>query len=252
MKKVIMIQPDIAILDADIIAYKAACWAESNKASLQDLESRLDFDVKYWTPPGLSRKILAFSCKRDDNFRKDYWPSYKNNRVGKPSPSLLPVCKKILEAKHKSVVKPRLEADDLLGIGMGSHKMIGVSLDKDLMSCPGWFWNPDKMDFPVLLSQESADYAFHKQWLMGDSTDNIPGIPKIGKVKAERFLSGERPVNYTSLVLKLYEEKNLDLDYCMSQARCVRILRYGEWDKASETMLPWEPNWALTPESKRN
>lgn len=247
-----MNQPDIAILDADIIAYKAACWAESNQASLEELEKRLDFDVEYWTPPGLSRKVLAFSCSRKDNFRKDFWPLYKDNRTGKPSPTLLPMCKKILEAKHKTVTRPRLEADDLLGIGMGSYKMIGVSLDKDLMSCPGWFWNPDKMDFPSLISENAADYWFHKQWIMGDSTDNIPGIPKIGKVKADKYLKDVSPINYTPYVLKFYEDRGLDLDYCLSQARCVRILRYNEWDSETEKALLWEPSWALTPESKRN
>ena len=247
-----MTTPDIAILDADIIAYKAACWATTNEATLNQLQDRLKFDVEYWTPPGLSRRVLAFSCSRVDNYRKDYWPTYKDNREGKPAPPLLGLCKKILSSCDKVIQKPRLEADDLIGIGMGTMTMIGVSLDKDLMSCPGWFWNPDKMDFPMLISQDIADYCFHKQWLMGDSTDNIPGIPKIGKVKAERYLKDVSPSNRTALVMKLYEEKDLDLAYCLSQARCVRILRLGEWDKTTGKHVPWCPSWALTPESKRN
>ena len=244
--------PDMSILDADIIAYKAACWAEANSATLVEIQERLSFDVDYWTPPGLSRRILAFSCSRKDNFRKDFWPSYKDNRKGKPSPTLLPVCKKILCDNNDSVEKPRLEADDIIGIGMGSYTMIGVSLDKDLMTCPGWFWNPEKMDFPRLVSVETADYCFHKQWLMGDSTDNIPGIPKVGKVKATKLLDKVAPFNRTAIVMKAYEDKELDLDYCLSQARCVRILRNGEWDKATNQVIPWTPKWALTPESKRN
>lgn len=251
-KKVMMTVPDIAILDADIIAYKAACWAESNQVSLSQLKDRLDFDVEFWTPPGLSRVILAFSCSREKNFRKDHWPTYKDNRKGKPAPPLLLACKKMLSASFKTVQKPRLEADDLIGIGMGTMTMIGVSLDKDLMSCPGWFWNPDKMDFPMLISEDVADYSFHNQWLMGDSTDNIPGIPKIGKVKAAKYLKDISPANRTALVMKLYEEKELTLDYCLSQARCVRILRAGEWDKETGKHVPWCPSWALTTESKRN
>ena len=244
--------PDIAILDADIIAYKAACWAESNNASLSALSDRLEFDVNYWTPPGLSRKILAFSCPRKDNFRKKIWPSYKDNRKGKPSPKFLPICKKILCSNNITTERPTLEADDIIGLGMGSMKMIGVSLDKDLMTCPGWFWNPEKMDFPKLISVETADYWFHRQWLMGDSTDNIPGIPKIGKVKSENLLKDVSPANRTPTVLKLYEDKGLDLDYCLSQARCVRILRHGEWNKETKEISLWSPSWALTPESKRN
>ena len=244
--------PETAILDADIIAYKAACWADTNKASINSLNERLEFDVNYWTPPGLSRRILAFSCSRKDNFRRAFWPSYKENREGKPKPKHLSLCKEILTSTEKTIHRDGLEADDIIGLGMGSMTMIGVSLDKDLMTCPGWFWNPEKMDFPKLVSVETADYWFHKQWLMGDSTDNIPGIPKIGKVKAGRFLEGVSPANRTPFVMKLYEEKGLDLDYCLAQARCVRILRYSEWDKEAKTPILWTPEWALTPESKRN
>lgn len=244
--------PDTALLDADIIAYKAACWADSNNASVKNLLERLIFDVKYWTPPGIHKSILAFSCSRASNFRKDHWPSYKDNRKGKPSPSFLPVCKDILMSKYSHVERDRLEADDLLGIGMSSETVIGVSLDKDLMSCPGWFWNPDKMDFPCYISKQSADYWFHKQWLMGDSTDNIPGIPKVGKVKASKILDAASPTNWGPVVMKNYEEKGFDLDYCLSQARCVRILRDGEWDKQTGIPQAWAPEWTLTPESKRD
>lgn len=249
--------PDIAILDADIIAYKAACWAESSGSEPEFLD-RLRADMNYWTPPGLSRTILAFSCSRDDNYRKDYWPSYKENRSGKPKPKYLSVMKEMLcqlaekEFDSRVVTKPRLEADDLIGIGMSSYTMVGVSLDKDLRSCPGWYWNPDKIDFPIFITDEYADRWFHKQWLMGDSTDHIPGIPKVGPVKADKLLDKEKPFNWTALVMAEYEKKGLDLDYCLAQARCVRILRDGEWDRETETHIPWSPDWALTPESKRD
>ena len=253
--------PDIAILDADIIAYKAACWAEAteeDKESKDLFADRLRTDLAYWTPPGVHRILLAFSCRREDNFRRDYWPSYKENRSGKPKPRYLPLMiemlSKLAENEHNGrvITKPRLEADDLIGIGMSSNTMIGVSLDKDLRSCPGWFWNPEKIDFPIYITDEHADRWFHKQWLMGDSTDHIPGIPKVGPVKADKILDQTSYANWTALVMAQYEQKELDYDYCMAQARCVRILRDGEWDRETETHIPWSPDWALTPESKRD
>jgi len=243
MKKTEM--PDIAILDADIIAYKAACWAEAHSSSLSDIKDRLSFDVNYWTPPGLSRRMLAFSCSRQDNYRKDYWPSYKENRTGKPRPKFLEVCQKILQETEQTVALPRLEADDIVGIGMSSGTMIGVSLDKDLKSCPGWYWNPEKLDFPIFINEITANLWFHKQWLMGDSTDHIPGIPKIGPVKAQKLLDSVTHVNWTPLVLHEYEKRGFDLDYCLAQARCVRILRDGEWDKETKVHVPWSPCWGV-------
>jgi len=251
--------PDIAILDADIIIYKAACWAEAQHITSEDqLRDRLRTDLNYWTPPNLHRIILAFSCSRSDNFRKDFWPKYKENRNNKEKPVYLKQAKEIVsqlavdEFNSRVVTKPRLEADDLIGIGMSSNTMIGVSLDKDIRSCPGWYWNPEKTDFPTLITQNNADYWFHKQWLMGDSTDNIPGIPKVGPVKASKLLDSCNPNSWTSLVLSEYSKKGLSYDYCLAQARCVRILRNGDWDKANQTHLPWSPEKALTPESKRD
>ena len=237
--------PDVAILDADIIAYKAACWAE---ATLDDRESeeagfeeRINADLSFWTPPGVSRILLAFSCSREDNYRRDFWPDYKMNRAGKPKPRYLGRMKEILCDKAHVVERPRLEADDIIGLGMSSMLMVGVSLDKDLRSCPGWYFNPDKIDFPVLLSQEYADEWFHKQWLMGDSTDHIPGIPKVGPVKAQKMLDSTRSDNWSSMVMAEYEKRGFDYDYCMAQARCVRILRYKEWDKDKEEPILWSP-----------
>lgn len=246
--------PDVAILDADIIVYKAACWADNQEEpnNLDRLNDRLNADLDYWTPPGVSRILLAFSCSREDNFRKDYWPSYKENRANKPKPKYLNVLKEIISTKALVVERPRLEADDLIGIGMGSGTMIGVSLDKDLASCPGWYYNPDKTDFPLLLSQTQADRWFHKQWLMGDSTDHIPGIPKVGPVKADKILDSTTPENWTPLVMTEYEKRGFDLDYCLAQARCVRILRDNEWNKETCEHVPWTPEWTLTPESKRD
>lgn len=251
--------PDIAVLDADIIIYKAACWAEKDEEMTDEkLTERLRADLHYWTPPGLHRIILAFSCSRSDNFRRDFWPTYKENRDGKERPQYLSKAKEISsklvveEFNGRVVTKPKLEADDLIGIGMSSYTMLGVSLDKDLKSCPGWYWNPEKTDFPTFITEKAADYWFHKQWLMGDSTDNIPGIPKVGPVKAGKLLDTTPHNNWTPLVLSEYSKKGLDYEYCLAQARCVRILRDGDWDRETQTYKTWTPNRSLTPESKRD
>jgi len=61
------------------------------------------------------------------------------------------------------------------------------SIDKDLLQIKGnhFNWNSDIIS---IQSDEDADKVFWKQILMGDSTDNIVGIPRVGKVKAERII----------------------------------------------------------------
>ncbi len=75
-----MKMPDIAILDGDLMAYKAACFAD--KEGPEELEMRLRFDVKLWTPSDIKRVIVAFSPSRKDNYRRDFWPEYKAHRDG--------------------------------------------------------------------------------------------------------------------------------------------------------------------------
>ena len=241
--------PETAILDGDMLCYKAACAAESQGMSLDELKDRLMFDVDYWTPQDCTRRLVAFSCRTKDNYRTQFWPQYKANRANKPRPKYLNVAKELVSHRFTVVERDHLEADDLIGIGMSSGLMVGVSGDKDMRTIPGWLWNPDKMCFPELISQDEADTMFYTQWLMGDSTDNIPGIPKVGPKKAEKLLEGQSVENMAAICLKAYEDKGLDREYTLAQARLVRILRDGEYDKETGTPLLWEPS--LIQASKR-
>jgi len=40
------------------------------------------------------------------------------------------------------------------------------------------------------VDQEYADYFFWLQMLTGDTVDNIPGLPRVGPVKANAILNG--------------------------------------------------------------
>ena len=231
--------PDIAVLDADIIAYKAACVADRDGLDDESLLSRLEFDYKYWTPEGCHRVMIAFSCSRADNYRRDFWPEYKGKRGA--SPDSLQRSKDLLGSLGQVITRPGLEADDILGLAMSSGLAVGVSLDKDLRCVPGWLWNPDKMHFPALIEEEEADRFFAKQWLMGDSTDNIPGIFNFGPKKADQYLDGIKRENLVPACLALYEKKGYDLEYALAQARLVRILRDGEYNKSSQTPILWDP-----------
>lgn len=264
-----MEKPTTVILDGDLLAYKAACFVD--KEGYDEMESRLTFDVKYWTPYGCEKLYVAFSDSRENNYRRDFWPSYKASREGKEPPQSLPLVIQYLKDHYKSLERPRLEADDILGLGMSSGKAIGVSLDKDLKSVPGWLWNPEKTGFPVYNSVEDADYWFCKQWITGDSTDHIPGLYKYGPKTAEKFLTDFKTPETYNKIMDLYrsaaESKikykikdttkegtradhlketyswsgGINDDYILAQARCVRILRDGEYDRETGKVTLWEP-----------
>lgn len=237
-----MNKPTTAILDGDILAYRAAFFVETE--GIEYLEERLNYDVAAWTPPGVTKVIIAMSCSRSDNYRRDYWPEYKAHRdVKKHTPEALPEAEEYLASLSKIVTVPRLEADDLMGLMASSGQAIAVTIDKDLRSVPGWHWNPDKEpDGPTFVDEALADRNFYTQWLTGDSTDNVPGVWKLGPKKAATLLDSTPPQNWKALVLATYENRldkdgnKYTLDYALAQARCVRILRDGEYDKKTKTI----------------
>ena len=232
-------EPELAILDADIILYRAACAADSKGWSFKELEERIAFDVAQWTPTACTRHICAITGKK--NFRYDVYDKYKANRKGKPRPVNLATSSQIMRDNHPCVVRDNLEADDLMGLGMTSGLAYGVSLDKDMLSCHGWYWNPDKMCFPVVISEEDADKNFYKQWLMGDSTDNIPGAMKVGPVKANKIVEDNYGPNIIPVILKEFEDRGHDYEHAVTMARLVRILRDGEYNKETGEVTLWEP-----------
>ena len=55
-------RPDVAVLDGDIIAYRAAFWADQE--GIEYLAERMEHDVKAWTPVGVTKVYVAISCDR--------------------------------------------------------------------------------------------------------------------------------------------------------------------------------------------
>ena len=63
-----------------------------------------------------------------------------------------------------------------------------ASLDKDMNMIPGWHYNW-RTKVKEFIDEKTANYNFYKQLLMGDPTDNIQGVPKIGEKTAEKILA---------------------------------------------------------------
>ena len=127
-------------------------------------------------------------------FRNDIYPDYKISRKDKRRPENLDFCKKYLQDEWGVYYpKARIEADDALGIRNTQLKKLGYtpiisSIDKDLRMLPGTHHNPDNETIEEV-SEEEGNRRFFAQWLTGDSTDDIPGLYRVGEVKAYKILS---------------------------------------------------------------
>ena len=155
--------------------------------------------------------IVACLDPSGPTFRHEQFPEYKANRQAMPQElrDSIPWIIRILEAMRIPVVRVTgYEADDLIGTFTrlaaereGMHAYM-VSLDKDLgqlLSPTCSFHKPGKKgaDFEVI-----NEAAFLEEWgisspaqiidilaLMGDASDNIPGVPGVGAVTARKLVA---------------------------------------------------------------
>ena len=136
---------------------------------------------------------------------------------------------------------------------VSSGKAIGVTIDKDLRQVPGWHLNPDKEDDAILISKEDGDKFFYEQWMTGDSTDNIFGLWKIGPAKAKKLLDSTDKEDWDQVIMKQFNDEDWDKrpdlkkpdmskeEFALAQARCVRILRAGDYNKKTKAIKLWSP-----------
>lgn len=154
--------------------------------------------------------IVAFDVK-EKTFRHKMYPEYKGTR--KPMPEELheqiPVLKEALKAMGiRTVELPGYEADDILGTYAKSAERDGVkayvlSGDRDLLQLASettMVMIPKTKSFGNELEKYYAEDVKEKygvtpaefidmKALMGDSSDNIPGIPGIGEKTASKIIS---------------------------------------------------------------
>lgn len=245
-------RPKTAILDGDIIAYRSAFWADNE--GIDDLPARIKSDIKNWTPKGCDNIIVAMSCPRENNYRRDFWPKYKAHRDSYVKPDSMDYALELIYEEGNARCVNRLEADDLIGIMVSSGDAIGVTVDKDLRQVPGWHWNPDKEQDAIKIPETEADEFFYKQWMTGDSTDNIWGLWRVGPKKAQRILDNTDPSDWEDAIMNEYLNEDWDKrpetrlpedinkeEYALSQARCVRILRSGDYNKETKEINLWLP-----------
>ena len=139
-----------------------------------------------------------------DTFRSDIYPEYKANRCATPDAlkEQFPLIKEACLAFGLPIIKEqRFEADDL--IASYSHQLSNngysvkiIGIDKDLMQLVGD--NVSIFDPIKLKNIHSADVIekygvlpsqmVYFQALVGDASDNIPGVEGIGPVTASKLI----------------------------------------------------------------
>ena len=151
---------------------------------------------------------VVFDTKKPTE-RHIEFPEYKAHREAMPDGlrDALPYIDKLLEALNiPKLYKDGFEADDVIGTLAKKAEQDGFQVymmtsDKDFaqlvsenifMYRPGNKWQPTTVwGIPEVLEKfdiERVDQVIDFLGMMGDTADNIPGIPGIGKKTAQKFI----------------------------------------------------------------
>ena len=148
---------------------------------------------------------MAFDARGTPTFRHEIYDQYKANRDATPE-DLLPqfeLIERLVQAMQIPIIrKPGYEADDLIGALSAraveaGFRVVVVSGDKDLMQLV----SDDVEVFEPMKSRRFDAVEVTKKFgvgpnfvadalaLAGDSSDNIPGVPKVGPKKAAELIT---------------------------------------------------------------
>ena len=222
----------IALIDGDVLCYQAAWGAENLKEAEDRLSEILDAVIENTFSNDHLIAIGGLS-----NFRELFFDGYKKSparlKNKKTRPEWFNGLKTWLENLDNTVVAYDFEANDLLRMWSIEAKMYDIdyiicTIDKDLDCIPGKHFKPGKDEF-YSVTEDEADIHYWKQILMGDSVDNIPGLPGIGEVKAMRILkSCDNHNNRKAAVINEYKREYGDnwKEYLLSNGRLIHIWRH--------------------------
>ncbi|MCA1995707.1 MAG: hypothetical protein LDL56_00590 [Armatimonadetes bacterium] len=241
------------LIDGDIIAYQASAGVE---VSTDDGDRWTDFDgaaravdveiERIAEDVGADKIVVSLTDR--ENFRKEVYPDYKANRAGARKPLALSAARAHMQVSRKAIIKPRLEADDVIGIlathrdVLGDYRRVIASIDKDLRGIPGLVYNWRKRDEGVVeVTAAKANGMFLMQTLTGDPVDGYPGLPGVGPVKARAILQGRRFAAAWAAIVEAYEAKGLTAEDALTQARLARILRAEDYDFSRKEPILWKP-----------
>jgi len=125
----------------------------------------------------------------------------------KATPIIFPAIKEYLKQHWKFEAIPELEADDLVSVYHNNENTVICSPDKDVLyQNAGIHYNYGKAETIVQDTKGALTFLW-KQMLMGDSTDGIQGIPKVGPKTADTWLENVSNDEMPAFVLNKYIEK---------------------------------------------
>ena len=193
----------IALIDGDSLIYY-----EMGKATLEEALQSLDGRInQMFNQTGATKYAGFLTAGRCFRYTAAKTKPYKGNRKYGDKPIIFPAIKEYLRQEWGFTSIPELEADDLVSVYHDPLNTVICSPDKDVLyQNKGIHYNYGKAE-TILVDENQALTFLWKQMLMGDSTDGIQGIPKVGEKTATTWLEDVNVNEMPAFVLNKYIEK---------------------------------------------
>ena len=218
----------ICLVDADYLKYHVVNDIQKYWDAYGDPELKYGKDyLDYFTIKKLDETlfdkfsakgfIFCFSGSSKDTYRYAcaVEKEYKGTRKGLADTGYLNQYQDMagvitcVSKRHSVLLYRFLEADDLLSVLQNNWTMI-FSHDKDMLQIPGDHYDV-RSNSLKLIDHILAERNLAYQMIVGDTSDNICGIPRIGEKGAKEFLDEidaiPGPKNYFIKVVQLYIQK---------------------------------------------
>lgn len=197
--------------------------------------------------------VIATDSK-EPTIRHQIYPQYKANRAEMPEDlsTQLPYIFKLIEALKIKLLKiPGIEADDIIGSIVNKYKQHPIDIyivsgDKDFMQLLDdnvFMYTAKKNDIVEIITPQTVKKKFSCTpqnivdllALIGDASDNIPGVPGIGEKGAIKLISQFNNIE------NIY--KNIKLIQNTKQKEALK--KYQDLAKLSKKLITINTNIAL-------
>jgi len=190
------------LIDGDLLCYRMGHAVKGDfLQTVEAIDNTMDFILGRFDYPEYR---IYLTGKR--NFRNKVSTTYKANRDPSKRPRYYKAIREYLVDFYDAEVTDGYEADDAIGMNHVPGQTVVISYDKDLRCLEGTHFNWVKNEVFEVKYPENV-WFFCYQLMVGDTSDNIKGVPKIGDKKARKLLDlSLSPEDWFEIVKQKYQE----------------------------------------------
>lgn len=231
-------------VDGVVVAEPLAHALTLAKTSLQAIWE----EINAWLAQSGERvDALEVYLTGSTNFRHEIATlrEYKGHRKNKPRPVHYAAIRQYMIDHWGAKVIEGREADDELAIVANSldydpDRVLIASIDKDLKTVPGLLYSFRKKE-SYLIEPKEALANEHRQCIVGDTADAIPGAFRCGEKRAKAVTEDMTPKQMWDEVLLAFQEstKRKGCPYSDAESAALETMRLVHLQRYPNEM--WEP-----------